>query len=184
MLLGLSRMGFVSTVLLGWLAAQASIAVPLDLADETPRWIEVRFEVSPADQPGSLDREWSVIRPARLEWHAHEGVLRIHIPAPEIEAHLRSTGTDAIAGSFSEFVWTLDPKTGHVVDAVLSGRVVESIRLGPFRATTQVAIRVDMDTRGAAGFEPDHGILGVSTNRFCTPDSGGGEMRRGHPGPL
>lgn len=166
------RVGIVWIVLVGWFAALQAIGAPLDLGDETPRWIEVRFEISPHDEPGSLDRHWSVTRRARIEPRTAEGVLRIRIPAVEIEAQLRSTGTDTIPGSFSEFVWTLDPKTGHVVNAGLTGRVREQIRLGPFRSSAKVDIRVEMNTTRDAGFEPGHGILGVRTNRFCSPSRG------------
>ena len=175
---------------LGLLAGTAG-AAPLDLADPTPRWIEVRFEVSPEDEPGALDRSWSPARSAYLEPillseddRAHDRVdgtipvsnrtessdarqaIRIRIPSDEIETQLRSTGTDTVAGSFSEFVWTLDPLTGHVLSAALEGEVREEIRLGPIRTSAQIAIRVDMATDRDAGFVPDARIMGVPANRF------------------
>ncbi|MBJ22515.1 MAG: hypothetical protein CL933_24150 [Deltaproteobacteria bacterium] len=158
-------------VLVSWLAQQAA-ARPLDLTDPSPRWIEVHFEVSPADEPGSLDQEWSAPRPGYLEPDPGSSpvALRIRIPADQIESHLRSIGTDAIVGSFSEFVWTLDPETGHVLEAAMTGRVRERLRFGPIRASAQVEIRVEMTTSARAGFEPGHGIMGVNTNRFCVPD--------------
>lgn len=150
--------------------AQLAAAVPLDLADPSPRWIEVRFEVSPADQPGRLDREWSEPRRAYLAPDPAGDAIQIRIPAAVIEAHLRSTGTDAIEGSFSEFVWTLEPASGRVLGADLSGRVREEIRLGPIRSSVQIEIEVEMTTEAGAGFEPGHGIMGVPTNRFCAPE--------------
>ena len=150
--------------------AQLASAVPLDLADPSPRWIEVRFEVSPADQPGRLDREWSEPRRAYLDPDPAGDAIRIRVPAPVIEAHLRSTGTEPVEGSFSEFVWTLEPGSGRVLRAELSGRVREEIRLGPIRSSVQIEIEVDMTTEARAGFEPGHGILGVPTNRFCAPE--------------
>ncbi|GEM_PF-1479092 len=155
------------------LASDAS-AEPLDLSDARPRWIEVRFEVSPADEPGSLDRQWSAPRRARLEPLAQTGRIAIHIPATELEDQLRSTGSDPIGGSFSDFVWTLDPVTGHVRSAGFSGRVREEIRLGPFRTAANVDIQVEMNTEVGAGYVPEQGVLGIRTNRFCAP----GERRR------
>lgn len=149
--------------------AQQAIAEPLDLSDPRPRWIEVRFEISPPDEPGSLDRKWSERRLAYFEPAAGDAVVEIRIPAAEIEAQLRSAGTDAIPGSFSEFVWTLDPRTGHVLAAGMTGRVRKPIQFGPIRTSAQIEIRVEMTTEGRAGFDPDAGILGVRTNRFCSP---------------
>lgn len=155
---------------LGIFATHATMAAPLDLADATPRWIEVRFEVSPAEEPGSLDLRWSVPRRARIEPVHENGPLRIRIPADQMEAQFRSTGSDPIEGTFSEFVWMIDPVTGHVLTADLSGLVRETIRLGPFSTATRVAIRVEMTTtEQAAGFVPGQGIFGIPTNPFCAP---------------
>lgn len=156
-------------------AAGVASADPLDLADRTPRWIEVRFEVSPADEPGALDRRWSGFRPARLlpaQAGADPGAVEIRIPAREIEAQLRSTGTDTIEGSFSEFVWRLDPSTGHVLEAGLRGRVREQLQFGPISAAAMVEIQIQMTTAASVGFEPSRGILGVRTNHLCAPNGG------------
>lgn len=146
---------------------------PLDLADPTPRPIRVRFEVSPPDEPGRLDATWSVARAATLEPVADRGLVRIAVPAREVEAQLRSTGTDALAGSFSDFVWLLDPETGEVVEATLSGRVRESIRLGPLRTSAVVEIDVAMSTARSAGFDRSR-FLGLRTNALCEPPAAGG----------
>ena len=45
-----------------------------------------------------------------------------------------------------------------------------SCPVGLIRTSTQVEIRVEMTTEGGAGFEPDAGILGIRTNRFCAPE--------------
>jgi hypothetical protein len=151
------------------LLAQGAIAAPLDLQDPTPRWIEVRFEVSTDDEPGRLDGTWSGPRPAFLESDADPSILRIRIPADEIEAHLRSIGTDTIPGSFSDFLWILDSSTGHVLAAQLTGRVRERLSLGPIRTSATAGIRVEMTTRDAAGFRPAGGLFGLRTNAFCLP---------------
>jgi hypothetical protein len=150
------------------LAAWAS-ASPLDLADPTPRWIEVRFEVSPADEPGSIDRAWSPYRRAWLRPAVGNGAIEIRVPPEEVEAQLRSTGTDTVEGSFSAFVWRLDRDTGHVLDAGLTGRVREQVQLGPFRRTTEVAIDVAMTTVARAGYVSSSGALGIETHAWCEP---------------
>ena len=169
----LGWIGILGTCLIGHLTAQQGHAEPLDLTNVHPRRIEVRFETSPADEPGSLDQEWSNLRAAYLEPGSTQSQVQIRIPAAEVEEQLRSEGTDAIAGTFSDFVWTLDTATGHVLAAGLSGRVREPIRIGLIRSSAQVEIRVEMATTAeqSAGFEPDAALMGVRTNRFCAPES-------------
>jgi hypothetical protein len=159
---------------LGILATHATMAAPLDLADPTPRWIEVRFEVSPAAEPGSLDVRWSEPRRAQIELVHETGALRIRIPADEVEAQFRSTGSEPIQGTFSDFVWLIDPVTGHVLTADLSGLVQRTIKLGPFSKAARVSIQVEMTTtEQAAGFVPGQGIFGIPTNPFCSPETSG-----------
>jgi hypothetical protein len=141
-------------------------AEPVDLADTTARWVEVRFEVSPQESPGRLDELWSATRRAYLEPDP-EHTIRIRVPAAEVEAQLRSTGMDPVAGTFSDFIWTFDALSGHVLRAELSGRVRETFGLGIFRSSGEVEIRVEMTTHAAAGFRPVHKILGQSTHPLC-----------------
>ena len=68
------------------LVTHESISAPLDVTNTTPRRIEVRFEISPPDEPGSLDRRWSDVRVAYLEPEPDTQALRIRIPAEVIEA--------------------------------------------------------------------------------------------------
>jgi hypothetical protein len=150
-------------------AEDPALAAPLDLHDPTPRRIEVRFEVSPEDEPGRLDATWSSPRAAFLESSPARTLVRIRIPTEEIEAHFRATGTEAISGSFSDFVWTLDPTTGHVLSAQLTGRVREKISLGPIQTFATIEIRVDMTTRNTVGFRRSRRIFGIQTNAFCLP---------------
>lgn len=145
-------------------------AAALDLDDPSPRWIEVAFEVSPPEEPGRLDSHWSAPRRAFIEPDERADRVRIRVPAAEIEAHLRSTGTDVVPGSFSEFVWTLERPTGHVVAARLTGRVRERLRLGLFTTALEVDIRVAMTTRARAGFRSARGVLGIETHDFCSPE--------------
>jgi len=158
-----------SWLLLAFVAGEPARAAPLDLQDPTPRRIEVRFEVSPEDEPGRLNATWSAPRAAFFEADPARSLVRIRIPTDEIEAHFLATGTDAIAGSFSDFVWTLDSRTGHVLSAQLTGRVRERISLGPIQTFTTIEIRVDMTTRNTVGFRRSQRIFGIQTNAFCVP---------------
>lgn len=168
------RGGFLALLaLVSWGArSDAAERVPLDLADPTPRRIEVRFEISPADQPGRLDTAWSTPRPGLLEPTAHPDRVRIRIPAPEMEAHLRSIGTAVIPGSFSDFVWILDRASGHVVEAGLAGRIHERVGFGPLSTRIAVDIRVDMSTERGAGFRTARAPFGIETHDFCAPGEG------------
>lgn len=166
----LAGLALVLSLALG-LAGSVAGAGPLDLDDPAPRPIEVRFEISPADQPGRLDSNWSPPRRALLE-PAPDGrpdQVRIRIPAREMEAHLRSTGTAVVAGSFSDFLWTLDRQSGHVVAAHLRGQVEERVGLGLLSARVAVAIEVEMSTARAAGFRTDQKSFGKQTHDLCLP---------------
>jgi hypothetical protein len=152
--------------------ANGALAAPLDLRDPTPRWIEICFEVSPADAPGQLDAVWSGGRRAYLDQPPGQTTIRIRVPAEEIEAQLRANGSETIPGSFSDFVWHIDPRTGHVLQAAFSGRIRERISLGFFRASTLVDIRVEMTTIDPAGFRKPKGLFGLKTHFYCTPSAG------------
>lgn len=144
---------------------------PLDLDDPSPRPIVVRFEISPADQPGRLDAQWSPPRHALLEPAAGDRPeqVRIRIPAREMEAHLRSTGTAVVEGSFSDFVWTLDRRSGEVLAAELAGRIEERVGLGLLSAQVSVEIRVEMSSDRSAGFRTGHQSFGKQTHDLCSP---------------
>lgn len=164
-----ARLGLFVLLALG-AGIRPAQADPIDLGDPTPRRIEVQFEVSSPSEPGRLDATWSPPRRAYLEPGEQAGTIRIRVPADEVEDHLRSTGTDVVKGSFSEFAWSLDPSTGHVVAADLQGRVRERIRLGPLSTAIEVAIRVEMTTRSEAGYRSTRGALGIETHDYCSPD--------------
>jgi hypothetical protein len=166
-----------------WLAGQAG-AAPLDLADPTPRWIEVRFEISPSSEPGAVDRQWGPYRRAWLDPVADAPAIEIRVPAEVIEAQLRSTGTDTVEGSFSPFVWRLDPDSGHVLNAGLSGQIRERIQLGPFRRTTEISIDVDMTTVTRGGYLASSGALGVETHVYCEPEGRRGRCNEVRPVPY
>ena len=130
-------------------------SAPLDLQESTPRWIEVQFEVSPDHAPGQLNSTWSVPRAAYLEPDVDPSLMRIRIPKSEIEAHLRTTGTEPVPGSFSEFVWTLDARTGHVLAADLTGRVRQHLSFGLIQTSAAVDIRPKQETRQASRYRTE-----------------------------
>lgn len=164
------RFWIVSASILGLLAASASSAEPLDLSDRRPRAVEVRFELSPKDQPGTLDTAWGAYRRGQLAPTPDGAVIEIRLPSSEVEAMLREAGTRAVPGTFSEFVWRIDPATGHVLRAELRGRVREELRLGPFRTDKAIDIEVEMTTVSAGGYRSDQGVLGIQTHHFCRPE--------------
>lgn len=170
------RSGLLASLALAILAFAsrpcAAQSVPLDLGDPTPRRIEVRFEVSPADQPGRLDTAWSTPRPGLLEPTSHPDRVRIRIPASAMEAHLRSTGTEVVPGTFSDFVWILDRVSGHVLEAGLAGRIHERIAIGLLATRIAVEIRVDMSTERGGGFRTKRAPFGIQTHDFCSPGEG------------
>ena len=169
-----ARMGFRSGILSVWTTlallglATTARAGAIDLTDPTPRWIRVHFEVSPADQPGRLDSSWSVPRRAYLERADSPDEVRIRVPAKTVEAQLLSTGTAVVPGTFSEFVWTLERRSGHVLAAELTGRVRERLSLGLIATSIVVDIRVEMTTREVVGFRSARGALGIETHDFCS----------------
>lgn len=150
-------------------AAGAASAAPLDLADATPRPIEVRFEISPSGAPGRLDSAWSAVRAGLLESSPDPDRVRIRIPAAEMESHLRSTGTAVVPGSFSDFVWVLDRITGHVVTASLEGRIQEELGVGFLTTRIAIDIRIEMSTRDEGGYRKSRAPFGIETHDFCSP---------------
>lgn len=162
---GCALVSFIWLSSLVW--TSAAIANPVNLSDATPRWVEVRFEVSPGDAPGRLDDVWGPPRRAFFEPDANGDRVRIRIPGDEFEDQLRSTGADPIAGTFSEFVWTLDAITGHVMRAEFTGRLRETFGLGFLRSSAEIEIHVEMTTRAPAGYRAPNRILGLSTHGFC-----------------
>lgn len=161
------KLALLLTLCVGTAAAE-----PLDLSDRRPRWVEVRFEISPDDTPGALDRVWSAPQRAWLTPRADFEEVRIRIPGPAVEAHLRSTGRDPIEGSFTDFLWRLDPRSGHVREAQVVGRVRETLRVGPMRIAAAIQISTDVTTERGGGYRYARGVLGIPTHPFCRPALG------------
>lgn len=145
----------------------AAAEVPLDLLDPRPREIQVRFEVSPREAPAQTRRVFSGAFTARVEPGKRESELRVVIPAAVVEAHLLRDHRP-IAESFSDFVWTFDTETGHVISAEVSGRVRPELDWGFMKTSTQADIQIHMGTTITAGFERPKKVLGNLVFRYCT----------------
>ncbi|NNL65599.1 MAG: hypothetical protein HKP30_05105 [Myxococcales bacterium] len=150
------------------LLASAARAEPMDLADPDARWVSVRFEVSPPDRPGQTDAVYSAPIAAWLEPDPRAKVSRLTIPGHAIEAELLAAH-DPVPGSFSDFVWSFDTVTGHVLSAELEGRVVRTLDWGLVRTPLQARIRFQMNTLRAAGFRSERRLMGQRVNRYCEP---------------
>lgn len=147
------------------LAATAASAAPLDLSDETPRWVAVEFEVSPADRPAQLRTQFTPRLPARLEKDETPGAIRVQLEGRLVEEFLLPDERPA-PGSFGAFTWIFDTRTGDVRSAEVAGVLRREVGWGFGRWTTEAAIRVHMDTRAPVSFESIH-LLGESLHRLC-----------------
>ena len=146
-------------------------AEPMDLHDRRARWVSVQFERSPAETPGSLDRQYSRAFPAWFEPRANGERAKVIIDADVVERFLMRDETP-LRESFSDFVWEFDVETGHVTSARLSGVVSRPIRWGFVRTSAEVEIRVDMSTVAPAGYREASHLFGNRLHRLCRePDS-------------
>jgi len=160
---GLIRIRLVATLLV--LAAPAALAEPMRLDDPKPRWVSVRFEVSRADRPGATDAVYSPAYPAWFAMAPDHDTVVVSVSGQALEQLLRSQ--DPLAGSFSDFVWEFDARTGHVLSAEFSGTLRHTLELGPARWRVNSEVHAQLSTRTVGGFEPPHQILGLEIHSFC-----------------
>ncbi len=158
-----------------WWVALASIlapagaqAEPVDLANATPRWVWVRFEISPPELPGQTDAQYTSPQAAWFEPSDDGAEVRMTVSGSTVESDLLAH-QDPVAGSFSDFRWSIDPRTGHVLSATLEGEVVRHLDFGVAKAKVPAKVRFEMSTLRAAGFRSTRRILGETVNRYCTP---------------
>jgi len=157
-------------VLLLLLLAAPVGAEPMDLSNAEPRWVAVRFEVSPEDRPGQIRGRFSRRFLARLEPAEQAGAVQVTVASPIVEEHL-FTGQEPSPGSFSDFVWTIDRATGHVLSARTSGVLLREIGWGFARWKADAAVDVSMDTSAAVGFQASR-LLGEPYPELCEqPDA-------------
>jgi len=161
-------MATLATVLAG---AGAAAEAPMDLADDEARWVSVRFEMSPVDRPRQVDAVYSAPLRGWLE-PAAEAVRRLTIPAASVETLLADE--DPVPGTFSDFVWSFDPETGHVLSATLEGRVVRTLDWRVATTRTAARLRFRMDTLRAAGYRAPRRMLGETVMLYCDPGPGPG----------
>jgi hypothetical protein len=140
---------------------------PLDLTDRQPRSVGVTFEVSSSDQPGRTDAQYSVPFSAWLRPGKQQQLIEVVVPSRVVEEHLLRE-ENPLPGSFSDFIWVFDVRSGEVVSASVSGTMLRTLNWGLTKTRTPVRIRVDMSTRKRAGFEPPVTILGQTFFRHCT----------------
>jgi hypothetical protein len=135
--------------------------------DPSARWVWVAFEVSPSDLPAQRDTTYTDRLPARLEPGTAEGEIRVIVDAALVEQRLIDD-QNPVPGSFSDFVWTFDVQTGHVLSATLTGEVLREIRWGFVKARASAAIAVEMATAQSAGFRDMTRLMGQTFFRYCT----------------
>jgi hypothetical protein len=149
-----------------------ALAEPMDLHDLEPRWVQVRFELSPPDRPGQTDTVYSPPFAAWLEPGEQPGEVSVTVGGRIVEQHLLPNH-EPRPGSFSDFVWIFDAETGHVRSAKVSGAVRRQLRLGLASWKVTARIRIEMNTRSDAGFRQPANLLGQWVHRFCAAaDSG------------
>jgi len=151
----------------GSFAVTPARAEPLDLQDPTARGVLVRFESSPRSEPAALDRDYGPMLPARVE-SAGRDLLRLIISGAIVEQYLFNSEQPE-PGSFGDFVWLFDSRTGDVLDARLEGQLIQTLDWGLVRSTTRARVRARMSTRERAGFHSPRRVLGTRLFRYCDP---------------
>lgn len=156
--------GCVFGVGLLWLASSAH-AEPMQLADATPRWVMVQFEDSPNDRPEALDRVYTKPFAAWLQPDS-QGRITVRVDAEVLEKSLFFEH-DPVPGSFSDYLWVFDPRSGEVLEAVFDGAFHYAIDWGI--ATTRIEAQVEarMQTTTAGGFRGPEPIWGRPLHLWC-----------------
>lgn len=149
--------------------APAAGAASLDLANPAPRWVAVAFEISPREHPSRLRASYTRRLPARLSPGANAGELEIRVAGNLVEQFLL-IGHSPIPGSFGDFVWTFDARTGHVQSAALNGAVEREVGWGFASWTAEARIDVRMSTREAVSFRVAE-LAGETVHRICRQPS-------------
>jgi hypothetical protein len=168
------------TALIALLLSQApASAEPMDLTDPQPRWVSVRFEVSPAQRPGQLDTIYSQEFPAWFAPDPMEDRVKVTVDARIVERYLLAEH-HPVEGSFSDYIWVFESSSGHVVSATVMGKLIKTLDWGVFTSDVEASIRIQMATRSetgaptAAGFTPPRSRLGQLLFHFCTLTDGEG----------
>ena len=140
-------------------------ADPVDFGNPAPRWVEIAFEVSPRDRPGQIDTHYTPKIDAWFET-VEAGRVRVTIDRDDVEQVLLAD-QNPIAGSFSDFVWIFEARSGEVLSASMSGEFEKELDWGLFDSKVRAAVEVDMATRRNAGFKPARRWMGQEFFAMC-----------------
>ncbi len=158
--------------LLAWVLAsclaasgQAAQGEGLDLNDPTPRRVDVRFEASGPKRPGALDGTYDAPVKAWFSHGPEAGQAQVRISGADMERVI--TNYEPVPGSFSDFVWTFDVATGHVIKAELEGVVTSRVDWGFFETEVETSIAMDLGTRKRAGFREPKQRFGHLIFEYC-----------------
>jgi hypothetical protein len=144
-------------------------ADPVDLHDPRARPVQVIFELSPPEAPGRLDARYGDPAPAWLEPGPEPGQATLRIPAwvmEEVVGHHHP-----ITGSFSDFVWLFDVRSGHVISANVTGSFLKEVDWGFFSSQVETVTETRLSTRGRAGFRAPRARFGHVVHDFCIEDA-------------
>jgi hypothetical protein len=162
----LARSVFAGLLVIEVAEASARAAEPMDLRDPRPRWISVRFENSPLDQPGQLATQYTAELPAWFEPDRVGNRVRVTIAGSAVESG-RFEQQRLRAGSFSDFVWLFDASSGEVLSARVRGTLIRRLDFGVFGSDVDLPFEAEMTTRSAVGFEAVRHTLGQLVFPFC-----------------
>jgi len=163
----------VSIGMTGWLlAAVAARGDPMSLLDPAPRTVSVRFENSPPDAPDRLRATYTAEIPARFAFDPEAGRVRVSIAGADVERDY-FTRQPLRPGSFSDYVWIFDPRTGDVESASLHGVLVRRLDLGLFEQEVDTDFEATLSTRVAAGFAPARRLFGQLVFPLCRTATNG-----------
>jgi hypothetical protein len=140
------------------------------LGDARPRRVHVQFEVSSSDRPGLLDATYSEPFEGWIE-PGDDGTIHVRVAGAVLERGLLRD-RNPLPGSFSDYLWVFDTRTGEVLSASFSGTLVHPLRWG--FGTTEVETRVEahMTTTRPGGFRRPSFVWGHRLRAFCNePES-------------
>ncbi len=164
---GLSRALAALPILLA-LSSGPTRAETVDLHDPTPRWIEARFVQS---LPGEV-ATYSAPVHGWLEPGPDREQVTLRVPAHLVETVLFAD-EGAVPGSFQDFVWIFERRTGHVAEAGLSGILRRPWSFGWMRSSVEVDLTIRLSTLRAGGYRAPRGLAGRRVSEFCRGSEAG-----------
>jgi hypothetical protein len=153
-------------------AALGVCAEPMRIDDPTPRRVVVEFEVSSSDHPDHLDGSYSPPHPAWLERDEHGNPV-VRIGAEVLEKTV-FRARRPLPGSFSDWLWVFDERTGDVLSASFTGTFQHRLSFGLAATEIEAHVRAQMTTTESGGFTAPVLHWGRRLRRFCDASEGGG----------